>query len=236
MTRDVFKYFKHVRSLQEATGSEKAAELGYQHQARGVYIDPKTQKRYKATGDKLEPYDLPDRMANSPAGQAETDSEKKSLDQFNKDAAQPEPTALPQIPDGISDQEFADKKAKEFTGGRKVTPEREKFVKKAANSQVAMMNQQAAAAVEPEPEEEPAVEEPTPQEEPAQEKEKSAEDFPTLEDKVTEKEDEDDLDLDDEVEKVTSEYREKVGELTRQQEKRIKDLKEAIGKIGRAHV
>ena len=203
---DVFKYFKHVRSLQEATGSEKAAELGYQHQARGVYIDPKTQKRYKAVGDKLEPYDLPDRMANSPAGQAETGAEKKSLDQFSQDAAgaQPEPTALPQIPDGISDQEYADKKAKEFTGGRKVTPEREKFVKKAANTQVAMMNQQAAAAVEPEPEEEPAVEEPTPQEEPAQEIEKSAEDFPSIEDKVSEKEEElDDLDDDEAFE---SEY------------------------------
>ena len=201
---DVFKYFKHVRSLQEATGSEKAAELGYQHQARGVYIDPKTQKRYKAVGDKLEPYDLPDRMANSPAGQAETGAEKKSLDQFSQDAVQSEPTALPQIPDGISDQEYADKKAKEFTGGRKVTPEREKFVKKAANTQVAMMNQQAAAAVEPEPEEEPAVEEPTPQEEPAQEIEKSAEDFPSIEDKVSEKEEElDDLDDDEAFE---SEY------------------------------
>ena len=185
MTRDVFKYFKYVRSLQEATGSEKAAELGYQHQARGVYIDPKTQKRYKAVGDKLEPYDLPDRMANSPAGQAETGAEKKSLDQFSKDAAQPEPTALPQIPDGISDQEFADKKAKEFTGGRKVTPEREKFVKKAANSQVAMMNQQAAAAVEPEPEE-PAVEEPTPQEEPAQEEAPSEPEQPVQEETQTE--------------------------------------------------
>ena len=76
MTRDVFKYFKHVRSLQEDKGAEKAAELGYEHQARGVYIDPKTQKRYKNVGDKLEPYDLPDRMANSPAGQAEADAEK----------------------------------------------------------------------------------------------------------------------------------------------------------------
>ena len=50
--RDVFKYFKHVRSLQEDKGAEKAAELGYQHQARGVYLDPKTQKRYKNVGDK----------------------------------------------------------------------------------------------------------------------------------------------------------------------------------------
>ena len=211
MTRDVFKYFKHVRSLQEDKGAEKAAELGYEHQARGVYIDPKTQKRYKATGDKLEPYDLPDRMANSPAGQAETGAEKKSLDQFSQDAAQPEPTALPQIPDGISDQEFADKKAKEFTGGRKVTPEREKFVKKAANTQVAMMNQQAAAAVEPEPEEEP-----TPQEEPAQETEKTAEDFPSIEDKVAEKEEElDDLDDDEAFESEYEKFQQEAEETMR---------------------
>lgn len=229
MTRDVFKYFKHVRSLQEATGSEKAAELGYQHQARGVYIDPKTQKRYKAVGDKLEPYDLPDRMANSPAGQAET--EKKSLGQFSQDAAavQPEPTALPQIPDGVSDDEFAAAKAKEFTGGRKVSKERQKFIDKVAKTQVAMMNQQAAAqaAAEAPPEEAP-VEEPQATEEPP---EKKPEDFPTLDDKVAEKEDEDDLDFDDEIEKVESEYRNKVGELTKQQEKRIQALKESIGKI-----
>ena len=187
MTRDVFKYFKHVRSLQEATGSEKAAELGYQHQARGVYIDPKTQKRYKAVGDKLEPYDLPDRMANSPAGQAETDTEKKTLGQFNQDAAavQQEPTALPQIPDGVSDDEYAERLSKEFTGGRKVSKERQKFIDKVAKTKVAMMNQQAAAAVAPEepPVEEPPAEEPQATEEPP---EKKPEDFPTLDDKVTE--------------------------------------------------
>lgn len=231
--RDVFKYFKHVRSLQESRGAEKAAELGYEHQARSVYIDPKTGKRYKNVGDKLEPYDLPDRMANSPAGQAETEAEKKSLGQFSQDAtgAQPEPTALPQIPDGVSDKEFADKKAKEFTGGRKVTPERDKFVKKAANTVVAMANQQAAAAAAVE--EEPPAEEETAEEPQATEEapEKKLEDFPTLDDKVAEKEEEDDPDLDDEIEKVTSEYKEKLGEVTKQQEKRINDIKEAIGKI-----
>jgi hypothetical protein len=193
MTRDVFKYFKYVRSLQEATGSEKAAELGYQHQARGVYIDPKTQKRYKAVGDKLEPYDLPDRMANSPAGQAETDTEKKSLDQFRQDAAgsQPEPTALPQIPDGVSDDEFAAAKAKEFTGGRKVSKERQKFIDKVAKTPA-----QSAAEAPPEeaPVEEPPVEEPQATEEP----EKTVDDFPTIEDKVAEVDQElDELDDDE---------------------------------------
>ena len=184
MTRDVFKYFKHVRSLQEDKGAEKAAELGYEHQARGVYIDPKTQKRYKNVGDKLEPYDLPDRMANSPAGQAEADAEKKSLAQFNQDAsaAQQEPTALPQIPDGITDDEFAAAKAKEWTGGRKVSKDRKDFLDRMAKTQVAQMNQQAAAAVAPE---EPPVEEP-PVEEVPQEPELTADDFPTLDDKIEE--------------------------------------------------
>ena len=201
MTRDVFKYFKHVRSLQEATGSEKAAELGYQHQARGVYIDPKTQKRYKAVGDKLEPYDLPDRMANSPAGQAET--EKKSLGQFSQDAAgaQPEPTALPQIPDGVSDDEFAAAKAKEFTGGRNVTPERKEFLDKVSKTLVAMGNRQAAAEVADEEEPETSEEEPKVTEEP----EKTVDDFPTLDDKIIEKKGEEELNKVNEVDTLMNE-------------------------------
>jgi len=83
MTRDVFKYFKHVRSLQEDKGAEKAAELGYQHQARGVYIDPKTQKRYKNVGDKLEPI-VVEPTAEKGGGQQKPDT--KSLGQFKKDA------------------------------------------------------------------------------------------------------------------------------------------------------
>ena len=140
MTRDVFKYFKHVRSLQEDKGAEKAAELGYQHQARGVYIDPKTQKRYKNVGDNLEP------IVDEPAaekGGGEQKPEGKSLGQFKQDAAgtQPEPTALPQIPDGVSDDEFAAAKAKEFTGGRKVSKERQAFLDKVSKTLVAMGNQ-----------------------------------------------------------------------------------------------
>ena len=195
MTRDVFKYFKYVRSLQEATGSEKALELGYQHQARGVYIDPKTQKRYKAEGDRLVPVvDEP----TAEKGGGEEKPEGKSLDQFNQDAANAAPatSALPQIPDGVSDDEFAAAKAKEFTGGRNVTPERKEFLDKVSKTLVALGNRQAASEVsdeeEPEsPEEEPSSEEEseTPEEESKateEPPEKKPEDFPTLDDKIKE--------------------------------------------------
>jgi len=182
--RDVFKYFKHVRSLQEDKGAEKAAELGYQHQARGVYLDPKTQKRYKNVGDKLEPI-VVEPTAEKGGGQQKPDT--KSLGQFNKDATgtQPEaqPTALPQIPDGVSDDEFAAAKAKEFTGGRDVTPERKEFLDKVSKTLVALGNRQAASEVVGEEEPETPEEEPKATEEPP---EKKPEDFPTLDDKVNE--------------------------------------------------
>ncbi len=193
MTRDVFKYFKHVRSLQEDKGAEKAAELGYQHQARGVYVDPKTQKRYKNVGDKLEP------IIDEPAaekGSGEEKPEGKSLGQFKQDAAgQPEPTALPQIPDGVSDDEFAAAKAKEFTGGRKVSKERQAFLDKVSKTLVAMGNQQAAAEVAAEAEPEKPEEEPQATEEP----EKTADDFPTIDQKLEQESEEatEENDLDD---------------------------------------
>ena len=193
MTRDVFKYFKHVRSLQEDKGAEKASELGYQHQARGVYLDPKTQKRYKNVGDKLEPI-VVEPTAEKGGGQQKPDT--KSLGQFNKDATrtQPEaqPTALPQIPDGVSDNEVAAAKAKEFTGGRDVTPERKEFLDKVSKTLVALGNRQAAAEVADEEEPE------TPEETEAPE-EKTADDFPTIDQKLEQESEEatEDNDLDD---------------------------------------
>jgi len=201
MTRDVFKYFKHVRSLQEDKGSEKAAELGYQHQARGVYIDPKTQKRYKNVGDKLEPI-VVEPTAEKGGGQQKPDT--KSLGQFKKDATttQPEaqPTALPQIPDGVSDDEFAAAKAKEFTGGRDVTPERKEFLDKVSKTLVALGNRHAAAEVSDEEEPE------TPEETEAPE-EKTADDFPTIDQKLEQESEEatEDNDL-DEDEAFETEY------------------------------
>ena len=185
MTRDVFKYFKHVRSLQEDKGAEKAAELGYQHQARGVYLDPKTQKRYKNVGDKLEPIVV---EPTAEKGGGEEKPAGKSLGQFKKDATgtQPEaqPTALPQIPDGVSDDEFAVAKAKEWTGGRKVSKDRKDFLNKMAKTQVAMANQQAAEAESDE--QEPEGLDDLLNDIRGEEPEKKAEDFPTLDDKIKE--------------------------------------------------
>ena len=193
MTRDVFKYFKHVRSLQEDKGAEKAAELGYQHQARGVYLDPKTQKRYKNVGDKLEPI-VVEPTAEKGGGQQKPDT--KSLGQFNKDATgtQPEaqPTTLPQIPDGVSGDEFAAAKAKEFTGGRDVTPERKKFLDKVSKTLVALGNRQAASEVADE-------EEPETPEETKSPEEKTADDFLTIDQKLEQESEEatEENDLDD---------------------------------------
>lgn len=201
MTRDVFKYFKHVRSLQEDKGAEKAAELGYQHQARGVYLDPKTQKRYKNVGDKLEPIVVEPTVEK---GGSQQKPDTKSLGQFNKDATgtQPEaqPTALPQIPDGVSDDEFAAAKAKEFTGGRDVTPERKEFLDKVSKTLVALGNRQAASEVVDE-------EEPETLEEPESPEEKTADDFPTIDQKLEQESEEatEENDLDDD-EAFESEY------------------------------
>ncbi len=185
MTRDVFKYFKHVRSLQEDKGAEKAAELGYEHQARGVYLDPKTQKRYKNVGDKLEPIVV---EPTADKGSGEEKPAGKSLGQFKKDATgtQPEaqPTALPQIPDGVSDDEFAAAKAKEWTGGRKVSKDRKDFLNKMAKTQVAMANQQAVEAESDE--QEPEGLDDLLNDIRGEEPEKKSEDFPTLDDKIKE--------------------------------------------------
>ena len=219
MTRDVFKYFKHVRSLQESTTSERANELGYEYQARGVWLDPRSGKRYRAQGSQFK--EIP------PKEVAEKDP--KSLDKFQQDAqAKKEPekekqepqqpeTALPQIPDGVSDDEFAAAKAKEWTGGRKVSKDRMDFLDRMAKTQVAQMNQQAAAATTPE---EPPIEEP-PVEEVPQEPQVTADDFPTIDDKLENDAEEaaDDNDLDDD-EAFETEYE----RFTQEAEATMRDL------------
>ena len=211
MTRDVFKYFKHVRSLQEDKGAEKAAELGYQHQARGVYLDPKTQKRYKNVGDKLEPIVV---EPTTDKGSGEEKPAGKPLSQFRKDAAasQPTPTALPQIPDGVSDDEFAAAKAKEFTGGRDVTPERKEFLDKVSKTLVALGNRQAAAEVADE-------EEPETPEETESPEEKTADDFPTIDQKLEQESEEateeNDLDEDEAFETEYERFQQEAEETMR---------------------
>ena len=60
--RDVFKYFKYERSVQqdvlaESTTSERARELGYEYRSRGVWLDPRTGKRYRAQGTQFREID-----------------------------------------------------------------------------------------------------------------------------------------------------------------------------------
>ena len=192
--RDVFKYFKHVRSLQESKGAEKAAELGYQHQARGVYIDPKTQKKYKNVGDKLEP--IIDEPAATKPGAATERPEKKSLGQFTQDATGGAEQAAKRgdidpnnIEGGIPDPKKVEILAKGMSGGRwnTLSSERRETLMQAATEKLAQIQMQQAAAVEPEPEPEPE-----PQPEPVEEPAKAPEDFPTLDDKIKEVEDEED--------------------------------------------
>ena len=160
--RDVFKYFKHVRSLQESKGAEKAAELGYQHQARGVYLDPKTQKKYKNVGDKLEP--IIDEPAATKPGAATERPEKKSLGQFTQDATGGAEQAAKRgdidpnnIEGGIPDPKKVEILAKGMSGGRwnTLSSERRETLMQAATEKLAQIQMQQAAAVEPEPEPEP---------------------------------------------------------------------------------
>ena len=170
--KDVLKFFKESRYLSESSTSERAHELGYEYLSRGVWLDPESGKRYKAKGTQFK--EIPEKQvsARKPAAKEEP-AQKKDLSQFKKDAGvlqqEPEPTALPQVPDGVSDAEYADYIAKRGTGGRKVTPERKKQLDRIANTQVAMMKQPEP---ELEPEEEEPLEEPAPEETP-QEREPS---------------------------------------------------------------
>ena len=192
MTRDVFKYFTHVRSLQESTTSERAHELGYEYQSRGVWLDPTSGKRYRAQGTTFK--EIPEKEVKVKPGAPAQDPQ--TMAQFQQSAGvqekkpekkepQQQVTPLPQIPDGVSDKEFAAAQAKVWTGGRKVSKERKAFLDKMAKTQVAQMNQQAAAQAEPE-EQEPEGLDDLLSDIRGEEPEKTAADFPTLDDKTKE--------------------------------------------------
>ena len=196
MTRDVFKYFKQVRSLQESTTSERAHELGYEYQARGVWLDPKTGKRYRANGTRFD--EIPEKEVKQKPGAPAQDP--RTLTDFKKDVPkEKEPqkpeTVLPQVPDGVSDSDFAAAKAKEWTGGRKVSKERKAFLDKMAKTQVAMANAQKEAEAEQQEEEPEGLDDLLND----IKGEKTADDFPTIDQKLEADAEEaaDDNDLDD---------------------------------------
>ena len=190
---DVFKYLRkadaYLAENDESQARKDAERAGGVTSKFGRFYDNKNQYVGQIKGDKFIPVsqdDLASRMANSPAGRAETEVEKKSLGQFGKDADKRQPetklSVLPQIPDGVSDDEYTDRLAKEFSGGRKVSKDREEFNLKAAKTKLAQMQQASDASV-PEEESETPEEEPKVTEEPP---ERKPEDFPTLDDKVNE--------------------------------------------------
>ena len=225
MTRDVFKYFTHVRSLQESTTSERAHELGYEYQARGVWLDPTSGKRYRAQGTTFK--EIPEKEVKVKPGAPAQDPQ--TMAQFQQSAGvqekkpekkepQQQVTPLPQIPDGVSDDEFAAAQAKVWTGGRKVSKERKAFLDKMAKTQAAQMRS-AADELEKQKEEE------------EQQKlddllkdirgEKTADDFPTIDQKLEADAEEaaDDNDLDDD-EAFETEYE----RFTQEAEATMRDL------------
>jgi hypothetical protein len=201
MTRDVFKYFKQVRSLKESASAEKARELGYEHQAKGVYIDPRTNKRYRAdqSGTRFveieEPTSLKDRMANSPAGRAETEREKQTLGDFKQKASAGREDLSKDLPTpGVDPDLDAEMKAKASARGMWPNlPDANKEAAIAREKEKAELAQ-VQAEEEPQEEEESQVEEPVETEEPV----KDQDDFPTIDDKVAEMDQElDELDDDE---------------------------------------
>ena len=225
MTRDVFKYFTHVRSLQESTTSERAHELGYEYQARGVWLDPTSGKRYRAQGTTFK--EIPEKEVKEKPGAPAQDPQ--TMAQFQQSAGvqekkpekkepQQQVTPLPQIPDGVSDKEFAAAQAKVWTGGRKVSKERKAFLDKMAKTQAAQMRA-AADELEKQKEEE------------EQKKlddllndirgEVTADDFPTIDQKLEADAEEaaDDNDLDDD-ESFETEYE----RFTQEAEATMRDL------------
>lgn len=225
--RDVFKYFKQVRSLKESASAEKARELGYEHQARGVYIDPRTNKRYRAdqSGTRFveieEPTSLKDRMANSPAGRAETEKEKQTLGDFKQKASAGREDLSKDLPTpGVDPDLDAEMKAK--ASARGMWPNLPDANKESAIAREKEKSELALAQAEEESqeEEESQVEEPIETEEPV----KDQDDFPTLDDKVAEMDQElDDLDDDEafesEYEKFQQDVENTMKELNERQRK-----------------
>ena len=209
---DPFDYIKRSRLLIESTTSDRAHELGYEYQSRGVWMDPRTGKRYKAVGTNFK--ELPGQEASASPTER---PEKKTLSQMRQDQAAvaapqvglPNPQMSKMVPGGPSaealDSGEVELVAKMLSRGRygvlsgpqkqQKREEAERYIRqrraeaaaKEAEAQAqaqAEAEAQAQAQAEPEPVEEPA---------------KAPEDFPTLDDKVKEVEPEDETDgaLDD---------------------------------------
>jgi hypothetical protein len=205
--KDVFKYLKDSRKLLESTTSERAAELGYEYRARGVWGDPTTGKRYRTDGTRFVEIEEPKKQERDPKEQ-----EPKTLSQFKKDVpqqTQPEeevPSVANQmdrvVPGGPTETAVGsgDQKTveKQLSRGREnvQSPERKKQVAQQASDIIAQLQAEKeaeeTAELETEAQTELEIQEPV-------EPEKEPEDFKTIDDVVAEKEEETDYNDDEEA-------------------------------------
>lgn len=206
--QDVFSYFKKSRKILESTTSERAAELGYVYRSRSVWLDPKTGNRYKAKGTRFEK--LPDQEVSQREPKKEEEPSvnqpKQDLSQFkNKVNARQDLSVAP--PPGVDPDFDAEMKAKAASQG--LWPNLPDSHKQYA---IARQKEMEVSEV-PEPEEEP---------------EKTAEDFPTIDQKLESDAEEmaDDNDLDDD-ESFDAEYERFIKEV----ETTMRDLADRQRKI-----
>ena len=203
--KDVFKYLKDSRKLLESTTSERAAELGYEYRARGVWGDPTTGKRYRTDGTRFVEIEEPKKQERDPKEQ-----EPKTLSQFKKDVpqqVQPEeevPSIANQmdrvVPGGPTETAISsgDQKTveKQLSRGREnvQSPERKKAIQQQASDIIAQLQteKEAEETAELEAQAELETQEPV-------ESEKEPEDFKTIDDVVAEKEEETDYNDDEEA-------------------------------------
>ncbi len=197
--KDVFKFLKDSRKLLESTTSERAAELGYEYRARGVWGDPTTGKRYRADGTRFVEIEEPKKQERDPKEQDPKEQEPKTFSQFKKDVpqqTQPEeevPSVANQmgrvVPGGPSVQSLDDGEvevvANMLSRGRwNVLSGPQKENKRREAESIILKRRAEIAAKEAEAE--MALAEPEPEPEPVEEPAKAPEDFPTLDDKVKE--------------------------------------------------
>ena len=159
---DVFDYFKRARQIRESSTSDRAHELGYEYQSRGVWLDPKTEKRYRAKGVNFT--EIPQKEVSTRQPKAKEDSpqpqqQQQTLGDFKKKATVRKDLVNKSQQDAEIDPEFeAENRAKAMARGMWPNlPEK--------NKEQAIARQKASMAMDmsaEEPIEEP-IEEPAPE-------------------------------------------------------------------------
>lgn len=159
---DVFDYFKRARQIRESSTSDRAHELGYEYQSRGVWLDPKTEKRYRAKGVNFT--EIPQKEVSTRQPKAKEDSpqpqqQQQTLGDFKKKASVRKDLVNKSQQDAEIDPEFeAENRAKAMARGMWPNlPEKNKEQAIAREKASMAMDMSAEEPIE-EPIEEPAPE------------------------------------------------------------------------------